>query len=280
MVESGGPPEHTIVPNDEGEFDIFLQRLRGVSQRGLNFGDWEMLLASAERLLPLQETKDHLVPRSLRIRKGEMYFRRIEANELDLEAFSHHWKGQTVRALLEGFAARQTFGNRSINGADAWTRLLSPFYRLTRYMAPPIYPAFTSDLSRTLDDMRDSIGLANLLHENEPLVVMQRIPHSTIESWASNLENEAQALIEEGSFEYGSDPEEFDDWDSRVKEFLRNAREFAGWGKTGKINSLEELESVRESAERPNEEEPDEFEEPSLPYAGRYWTVSRLFEDL
>lgn len=279
--ESKELPEHTIVPEDDAEFETFLSRLRGVSQRPLSFGEWDMLLSSAERLIPLQETDGFSPSRLPRLRNGAVvYLRRIEPNQMDLEDFSCHWNGQTVRAVLEGFVPKRTLEDSGISGADPWIRLLSPFYRLTAYMVPPVYPSFTTELCRHLDDSRDSIRLANLLHANEPLVVKQWIPESRLERWTQEIETEAQALTEEGeSLEDGNDPNEFDDWDTRTKEFLRSASDFLKWGAIQQID-LDELEMLQESARRPREPEPDESEEPTLPQPGRYWTIARLFEDL
>jgi hypothetical protein len=280
--ESEVQPEHSIVPENDVEFEIFIGRLRGVSQKVLTFRDWDMLLTSAERLLPLKPHSEKLDALLSILPPGVSSVRKVEPNEMDLQAFSREWKGQIIRAVLEGFASRNTFEKSDVSGPDAWTRLLSTFYRLTAYTTPPIYPSFTVDLCGNLDGSLDSIRLANLVHGSEPVVIKQRISMSRLEEWVHKIESEAEALVEQGEgFSYRDDPDEFDEWDSESKKLLGTVENFAKWGTTQQLSSaLEELESVLESAERPQERESDEFEEPTLPESGPYWTIGRLFEDL
>jgi hypothetical protein len=51
-------------------------------------------------------------------------------------------------------------------------------------------------------------------------------------------------------------------------------------GMAERLDGVEELREVFESAERPREAEPQQYDEPELPASGPYWTVQRWFEDL
>jgi adenylate kinase family enzyme len=283
--ESETPPQHSVVPINEDEFQVFLDRLRVLSQGVLSLKDWDLLLTAAERLIPRKtEPPAGFTPAMLEFWKAigeEPPAERLDPVDLDLEAFALHWKGQIIHALLDGFASRRTLENSQRLGADEWRRLLTRFYGLAAYISPPIYPSFTVDLCRNLSNDLDSIRLANVIHGVEPLVVKQRIARATLEEWRNEVEAEAKSLKRQGEgFGDGDDPNEFDEWGSKCKEFLDTAADFAQWGMAEQIDAIEELDDVRESAERPHEPEPEVAEDQPLPETGPYWTIQRLFEDL
>lgn len=285
MFESEAPPQHSVVPINEDEFQVFLERLRAVAQGVLSLKDWDLVLTAAERLIPRKtEPPERFPPAMLEFWKliGEKPpAERVDPVDLDLETFAHHWKGKIVHALLDGFASKRTLENSQRFGADDWVRLLTRFYSLAAYVSPTIYPSFTGDLCCNLSNDLDSIRLANLIHSAEPLVVKQRIARAALEEWRGEVETEAKALKRQGEgFTDGDDPNEFDEWESKCKELLSAATDFSGWGITGRIDAIKELEEVSEMAERPREPEPEYVEDESPARSGPYWTIDRLFEDL
>jgi hypothetical protein len=280
QADSRDQPDHSIVPKNDDEMHLFLDRLLAMSQKPMEFRDWDMLLSAAERLLPIKPTVPK--PSDSPIRWPQPAVEPVGPSEMDLESFSNSRKGQTLRAILQAMATGDSFGHMSL-GPDGWTRLLSHFYRLTAYTTPPIYPTFASTLLTQLDRSLDSVRLLNLFHRSEPIVVKQRLSEMMINELVDDMRSEALGLIEEGQgFGEEDDPNEFDDWDSRATKFLRSVREFVEWAIPDNIETLDELASVRESVQRPQDwEESGEYEDgPRLPNSGPYWTVGRLFEDL
>lgn len=284
--ESEATPQHSVVPNNEEEFEIFLNRLVDVSQGVLRLKDWELLLTACDRLIPLkpespQEVEPSLAEMMLELLGGDFLAERVEPVELDLEAFACTWKGRIIQAVLTGFAAKSTLQNSQRFTSDEWLRLLTRFYDLSAYLSPPIYPIFTKDLCKDLEKSLESIRLANLISSAEPLVAKQRINRATLDDWGEWLGSEIGYLKDQGKgFGEGDDPNEFDDWRSRSKKLLDTAVDFASWGTIEHIGEVEELKNVLESAERPHEFDPDSYDEPQREVLGPYWTVQRLFEDL
>lgn len=281
--ESETGPEHSVVPMNNEEFEIFLERLRNVSQSVLTLRDWELLLAACDRSIPRRPRDPKGVP-SWEIEVWDLLgtpTERVEPVDLDVDAFAGTWMGRVIRAVLEGFSAKRTFENSQRFGQEEWVRLLSRFYTLSTYMSPPIYPSFTKDLCGNLSNSLESIRLANLINGAEPLVARQRITRSTLAEWKGQLEDEARHLRYEGEgFTNAENPDEFDDWHSKSEDLLDTVVDFARWGSEEPVRGLEELRQVFETAERPYEPEPDSFDEAELPTSGPYWTIKRLFEDL
>lgn len=278
-------PEHSVIPACEEEFGMFLSRLRSVSHSVLTLRDWELLLTAAERLIPRKaEPSDEVAPALAEFWKlagSNPPAKRVEPVDLDLDSFAAGWKGNIIRALLEGFSSKHTFENSQRFGADEWIRLLERFYSLTGYLSPPIYPSFTAPLCQGLSNDVDSIRLANLINSVEPLVLKQRITRSVLEGWTGEIEAEATHLKDQGErFEPGDDPYDFDQWHSKCEKFLATAASFSNWSAAEVITVVEELSDVFQSARRPREEEYQEEDQQELPQSGPYWTVDRLFEDL
>jgi hypothetical protein len=281
--ESETAPQHSVIPINDAEFDIFLERLKCVSQGVLTLMDWELLLTACDRLIP-RKPKDlgGVSPTIIEFWKltGAL-MERVEPVDLDLEAFVRTWRGRIIHSVLDGFSAKRTFENSQRFGAGEWVKLLTQFYALSSYLSPPIYPAFTKELCNNLPKSLNLIRLANLINTAEPLVIKQRISRGTLEEWKDELEAEANQLryLGEG-FGESDDPNEFDDWQSRSDKFLVTAADFARWGTTEPLKGVEGLRDVFESAERPHEPEPEIYDERQLPTSGAYWTIPRLFEDL
>jgi adenylate kinase family enzyme len=281
--ESEAVPEHAVVPVNEGEFEIFLERLRNVSQGVLTLRDWELLLTACDRLIP-RKPKDSAGLPSAEIEIWKLLgtpTERVEPVDLDVEAFAGTWMGRIIHAVLDGFSAKRTFENSQTFGDEEWVRLLSRFYTLSGYISPPIYPRFTKDLCDNLSRSIDSIRLANVINGAEPLVAKQRITRATVEEWKEELKAEATELKDQGGFfGDGDDPDEFDEWHDRSERFLDTTADFVRWGIAEQLNGVEELREVFESSERPHEPDPEQYKETELPASGPYWTVQRLFEDL
>jgi adenylate kinase family enzyme len=209
--ESEAVPLHSVVPINDEEFEIFLGRLRGVSQGVLTLTDWNLLLTASERLIPRKaETLDKFAPTLVEFWKltGEKPPEvRVEPVDMDLESFARTWKGRIIHAVLEGFSSRRTLENGQRFGTDEWVRLLTRFYGLAGYLSPPIYPAFTATLCNDLSTSEDSIRLANLINNAEPLVAKQRFTRALLEEWRDELEAEAINLTHQGEdFGGGGDP--------------------------------------------------------------------------
>jgi energy-coupling factor transporter ATP-binding protein EcfA2 len=283
--ESESTPQHAIVPVDDDEFELFLGRLRGVSQTVLNLNEWDLLLTACERLIPQKTTTSAesapVMSDFLELLGDTLPAERVEPVDLDLEAFAGSWKGKIIHAVLEGFSSKRTLENGQRFSPDAWVRLLTRFYGLTSYLSPPLYPAFTSSLCDGLSNSADSIRLANLINRAEPLVAKQRITRSVREDWKSELDAEAIALIRQGEgFESTDDPDEFDEWRFTARKLLATSEDFFRWGITAPADGIEELKKVLELANRPREQESEDYSDQQLPDSGPYWTVERLFEDL
>jgi len=281
--ESETAPQHSVIPVDEDEFEFFLERLRTVSQGVLTLRDWELLLTACDRLIPRKpQDAAGLPPATIEVWKvlGTPTVR-VEPVELDVETLASTWMGRIIYAVLDGFAAKRTFENSQRFGTEEWLRLLTSFYTLSSYVSPPIYPMFSKELCNNLSKSVDSIRLANLINSAEPLVVKQRITRALLEEWKDELEVKADDLKYEGEgFGEGDDPNAFDDWRSNSDKFLATATDFSRWSTVERIKGLEELREVFESAERPDEHEPDSHDDTELPASGPYWTIPRLFEDL
>ncbi len=283
--ESETAPQHSVVPINEGEFEIFLSRLRGVSQGVLNLTEWNLLLTACERLIPQKaDTSAQFTPAMREfweLIREKLPAERVEPVDLDLEAFAVSSKGKIIHAVLEGFSSKRTLENSQRFGADEWVRLLRRFYGLAGYLSPPLYPSFTASLCSDLSNSADSIRLANLINSAEPLVAKQRITRAVLEEWKGELDAEAVELRDQGEgFDPGDDPNEFDEWHSASEKFLATVKDFIRWGTAEPVEAIDELKEVFESANRPREPEPDEDNEQELPDSGPYWTVRRLFEDL
>jgi len=278
-------PQHSVVPINEEEFEIFLGRLRGVSEGVLTLGEWDSLLTACEHLIPQKvETSAEFTP-AMRESWGPVGEKppaeRVEPVDLDLEAFGLSHNGKIIHAVLDGFSSKRTLENSQRFHVENWVRLLKRFYGLASYLSPPLYPTFTISLCSDLSNSEDSIRLANLISSAEPLVAKQKISRSVLEEWKSELHAEAVELKHQGEgFERGDDPNEFDEWHSTSKKFLATAKDFMRWGTADPINGIDELTEVLESAYRPPERDSEEDNEPQLPESGPYWTVQRLFEDL
>jgi hypothetical protein len=281
--ESETPPQHSVVPVNEEEFEIFLERLRSVSQGVLTLRDWELLLTACDRLIPRKPLDPTgLPPAEIEIRKllGAPT-ERVEAVDLGPEVFACTWMGRIIHAVLDGFSSKRTFENSQRFGDEEWVRLLTRFYALSGYMSPPIYPRFTKNLCSNLSRSLESIRLANLINGAEPLVAKQSITRALREEWKDELEAKAGGLKYQGeAFGEGDDPNEFDDWRSESDKFLATAADFVPWGISESPNGVEELRQVFDTAERPYEPEPEQRDDMELPTSGPYWTVQRLFEDL
>jgi len=283
--ESEADLEHSVAPVGEEEFETFLERLRGVSQSALTLRDWTLLLAACERLIPRKP--------ETRVKSADAAFKlwellgqkppseRVESADLDLEALALTWKGRIIHAVLDGFSNKRTLENSQRFGADEWVQLLTRFYDLTVYLAPPLYPAFTCSLLSDLPRSGDAIRLANLISSAEPLVAKQRITRTLLEEWRSELEETAVELKNQGEgFGFTDDSNEFDEWHSNSKKFITTAEDFARWGTTEPLSVVTELKQVLDSAERPHEPDSEGDSEQWTPDSGPYWTIQRLFEDL
>ena len=235
--ESETAPQHSVVPVNEEEFDIFLGRLRGVSQSVLTLSEWDLLLTACERLIPQEAgTSAEFTPAMHEfwdLMGEKLPAQRVEPVDLDLEVFALTQRGRIVRAVLDGFSSKRTLENSQRFGADEWVRLLKRFYGLASYLSPPLYPTFTILLCNNLLNSEDSIRLANLIRSAEPLVAKQGITRAVLKEWKDTLDAEAIQLRREGeAFESWDDPNEFDEWHSTSKKFLATAKDFMRWGTT------------------------------------------------
>jgi hypothetical protein len=282
-AESETAPQHSVTPVGEEEFEIFLERLRSVSQGVLTLREWELLLTACDRLVP-RKPRDSSGLSATVVEIWKLMgtpTERVEPADLGLEIFACTWMGRIIRALLDGFSARRTFENSQRFGAEEWVRLLTSFYTLSSYASPPIYPAFTKSLLGNLTKSLDSIRLATLVYGAEPLVAKQWIARATLAEWKEELEADATRLKYEGEgFGDHDDPYEFDEWRSTARKFLAAAADFSRWAIDKPLTGVEELEEILDSAERPYEPEEEPTREIGLPPSGPYWTIPRLFEDL
>jgi hypothetical protein len=280
--EREGAPQHAVVPTNEEEVELFLSRLRGVSQGVLTFREWELLLSGSERLIPTEPKSSSKNISAELLEFWEMFGDRqlVEPVNLDLNAFAGGLKGKIIGAVLEGFAARRTLENSQRFKQEDWIRLLTSFYKLTGYLIPPIYPSFTLELCRNLSGSIESIRLANLIYCAEPLVAKQRITRSLIAEWKEELEAEAERLTEEGeAFSSTGNPDEYYQWDSESQTLVTTIEDFCRWS-AEPVEAAEGLQETLESATHPREPEEREVDEQELPVSGPYWSVQRLFEDL
>ena len=282
--ETDTDPEHAVVPTNEEEFALFLKRLTEVSEGVPSLKEWELLLVACDRLIPQipeepEPTED--AAEMWRLFGHKPPTKKTEPVDLNLDEFGYSWKGKIIRALLVGFSDRRTMENGGQFGLEDWTRLLSRFYNLSSYLSPPVYPGFTRELCNALTDSVDSIRLANLINNAEPLVAKQRITRTLLDTWKQVVEAEAIELTGHGeAFGHGDDPDEFDEWQSNSKKLLSTVEDFARWGVADSLVAVEGLRSVLDSAERPFEPDPGDYEAARLPTSGPYWTIQRLFEDL
>jgi hypothetical protein len=281
--ELEGEPQHAVVPTNDQEFNAFLNRLQCVSQEVLKLKDWELLLASAERLIPSKPssmTKSPLshIWRELGIPDAVEF---VDPSDIDLSAFATQPSGRIFRAILEGFALRRTFENSQRFSESDWCRLLTKFYRLTMYVSPPVYPTFSGELCQGLSDSIEAISLANEINNREPIVLRQNVGRTRIEEWKERLACDAASLTETGNaFDDTDDPDEFDQWKSDVDELVGTSQDFLRWSGVNEIGPMTELEEVKDSAERPIAPEPDDDYREERQVSGPYWTIDRMFEDL
>lgn len=281
--ELEGEPQHAVVPTNDQEFNAFLNRLQCVSQEVLKLKDWELLLASAERLIPSKPssmTKSPLshIWRELGIPDAVEF---VDPSDIDLSAFATQPSGRIFRAILEGFALRRTFENSQRFSESDWCRLLTKFYRLTMYVSPPVYPTFSGELCQGLSDSIEAISLANEINNREPIVLRQNVGRTRIEEWKERLACDAASLTETGNaFDDTDDPDEFDQWKSDVDELVGTSQDFLRWSGVNEIGPMTELEEVKDSAERPIAPEPDDEYREERQVSGPYWTIDRMFEDL
>jgi hypothetical protein len=283
-AESEATPQHVILPNNQEEFGMFINRLREVSCDVLTPADWKLLLNSSERLIPHKTspvgiaTVNNYYSEFLPVERS---MQEVEPADLDLKSFGATRKGQIIRAVLEGFSSTHTIENGRRFRTPEWVQILTLFYRLAGYVSPPLYPTFTNELFGEMDDPEESIRLVNVVHDAEPVVVKQKITSAQLNDWTHDLEALAAGLTQEGSnFDVGDDPDEYDLWEFRARRFLGTAQAFASWSPAGSVNGLAALESVLEEGRRPPERDPDDYREEELPVSGDYWTLQRLFEDL
>jgi hypothetical protein len=281
--EVEGEPQHAVVPVTDEEFDVFLKRLEDVSQEVLKLRDWELLLSAAERLIPSKPPTSsngqlQAIWRNIGIPSPVEL---IDPVDLDLNAFASQSKGRIIRAILEGFALRRTFDNNQRYSESDWFRLLTKFYRLTAYLAPPVYPTFTGELCQIVSDSMDAVRLVNEISTSEPIVVKQTVSKTRRNEWRDTIESDASELAHTGrQFDNSDDPDEFDQWESNVDELIDTAQGFLKWTGFDEIGSLAEITKVRESAERPREHEPEDGHYEQRQVSGPYWTIERMFEDL
>jgi hypothetical protein len=282
-VDSGkAEPEHAVIPTSEAELGLFLQRLRELCYGVLEARQWDLLLGTAERLIPVKPATDVQTALQRLGAHVELLAERSEPSEMALGEFAGSREGAIVTALLEGFSSPQTFENNQRLPPDDWLRLLTRFYNLASYTLPPVYPRFSAKLCESVrPDSLESVRLLSLIREFEPLVARQKITPAIKQELRSVLFDEITHLVTQGSgFSAGDDPDEYDYWYGQTGQLLEATAEFARWSGMTKVEGLDDLRNLHESVERPRERDEDYSSEDSSSTHGPYWTIARIFEDL
>jgi hypothetical protein len=278
-------PQHAVIPKDDEEFAVFLSRVRQLPSFVPQVREWEQLFSAAERLIPRKPRKVMSFQEKLdKVLQGQVSVtsRLIEPGALNIQDFGRTWPGRIIGDLLLSFASRETYEVSQRYSYDAWVRLISHFFRLTQYLSPPVFPAYTLDLCKTLKGSSvDALRLANLLRDFEPIIVRQSISTSLIECWSETVSREAHLLITKGeSIDEDSDPDDYDRWHAEASKVLSAAHVFYTWSGVHEIEELSELKELLGAVDRPNEPEGPEPDEETYVGLGDFWTVERIFEDL
>jgi hypothetical protein len=201
---------------------------------------------------------------------------------MDTTSFEESENGRIVGTIIREFAKQTTFENAQRFSPHDWMRLLTRFYDLSSYLVTPINPSFTKDICTKLPtDSVTAIRLANLVANFEPMVVRQRIALTKIQTWMSFLEDKATTLIDVGNrISSDDDPQDYDDWQEELREYLEAVRDLANWTSLTEIAGASELSELRSTVERPKEDGYEEEDDSYRGESGPYLTIERIFEDL
>ncbi len=174
---------HVLLPKNEEELLILLERLAEVSSGVLLPSEWHAILSATERLIPRDSSKRKLAP-----------------TEIDLHSFAKSWAGKVVEAVVQAFKCKETFERNQQYELKEWTVLLEVFYDLAIYMVPPPCPEYLPSLVKDLEsvDPGDGIAFANLIQNSEPLIIKQSLPQRLLIEWDHYIRNKLVELIVTG----------------------------------------------------------------------------------
>lgn len=172
--------DHVLLPRDEEELSILLERLAEVSSGVLPVSDWHAILSATDLLLPRDSRKRKLPPA-----------------EVDLLRFRDSWAGKIVEAVVGAFGCQETFERNQRYQLANWTFLLEKYYDLAVCLIPPPRAQFVPDLAKNLAsaEPEDAIAFATLIQHSEPLVIKQTVPDPLLASWDSYIGTEIEELI-------------------------------------------------------------------------------------
>ncbi len=280
--------EHAVVPENEVELEVLLDRVGLVCRGVRTLKEWEQILTAADWLIPRRKMEKRRKGIVFGPRAGDAVFvareivQKLAPGELAIEEFARTDGGRILASILQGFATRQTFENGQRFREGDWTRLMTRFYDLSCYLATPLVPCFTSHLIEKANvPSISSITLVNVIARFEPMVMRQKISKKAAEGWEQILESTLVELIEVGAqFEEGEDPQDFDEWHSDAEACIAAASEFCSWRQIEEIEGTRALQRLYDTVEAPEQHNQDD-EEYSWPRGQEdYWTVERIFEDL
>jgi len=191
--------DHVLLPGDNEELSILLERLAEVSSGVLPVSDWHAILSATDLLLPRDSSKRKLPPA-----------------DVNLLSFNKSWAGKVVEAVVRAFGCQETFERNQRYSLAGWTMLLEKYYDLAVYLAPPPRAEFLPNLALSLAsaEPEDGIAFATLIQHSEPLIISQTVSNQLLASWDSYTRDELEELIEAG--ENSPTWDEEDDYDSFI----------------------------------------------------------------
>ena len=101
-----------------------------------------------------------------------------------------------------------------------------------------------------------------------------------VEGHISELVEEGEGFDSSSSPDYDSPPERYDEWESECNEWIEASGTFCKWVGLSRPSVLERLEEVMMNAERPPEEEDEDWHDDDYQQPTVFWTIERMFEDL
>lgn len=295
--------DHLLLPKNDEELTILLDRLKEVSSGPLSVNDWQALLSAADLLVPREPSKgrasfENLSPKLQNMLSPSDWAHlrsatrtRVPPSQIDLGSFRQSPQGLVLEAVLRAFGSYQTLERNQRYDPNAWANLLEKYYDLTAYLIPPPRAEFVYGLAQKLPQMKpkDAIHLAAIISRSEPVIISQVVTGRLLRSWNDYIIETVQNLIRNGEDlsqpqddedEPCPDTDEYSTWFDEVEGAMTLAEEFYEWSRLERPDEIGELEQLKESVELPSEPDQNEDDDDRRTPPQAYWTIERMFEDL
>jgi hypothetical protein len=290
--------EHSLVPSDDTELGLFLERIKAVGQSSLHADSWREMLSATRTLIPRAKSTAPSRGHSSKLLDAFDFVAgpTIPPSEVDLTEFAKTVGGRTLNSVAAVFSSMESF---EINGAYSlgdWIILLPLFFDLSVYSIPIKRLAFSSALlKRCLNSLQKSkvervLILLDAIREADPLLFQQHVSAKTLQSIASLLESRIDDLIatgenfgvpEEGEEYEPPDRFAYEDWQSQIAETVDGAQILVKVTGSDGVEGLSRLEYLQGAVGTPYDAEEDTYYgDESWRSESSYWTIDRMFGDL